>query len=60
MKKIVDYKVVRFSSEARHSDSLVREAILKGWQPYGELIVDVKSPTTFTYYHQAMVKYAEE
>ena len=59
MKKIVDYKVVRYFNNTNTFSEIVCDAIKEGWQPYGEVIVD-RVEECGTYYIQAMVKYAEE
>ena len=59
MKKIVDYKVVKYSNNTSAFSEVVRDTIKEGWQPYGELAVD-RVEGCGIYYIQAMVKCAEE
>ena len=59
MKKIVDYKMVRVWDNAELFSESVRDSIVAGWQPHGEMFVELIKDQGI-YYVQAMVKYAEE
>jgi len=61
--KIVEYKVIASSVSAEEFNALVADALLRGWQPFGQLIIEnhyYDGDTIRERYHQAMVKYEDD